>query len=86
MLGLDFLEAHNCTIQAGQKRIILGNGRISIPLDGNAQSIWGDEIRINHIEMSVCEPITVPAQRRIQGGGTRGTCPPPPPPPSLINS
>ena len=54
------------TIHAGQKRLILGNGGISIPLDGNAQSIWGDEIRINHIEVSVCEPITVPAASEME--------------------
>ena len=34
----------------------------------------------------VVHDILVGQQRRIQGGGTRGTCPPPPPPPSLINS
>eukprot|EP00731_Ephydatia_muelleri_P006147 Em0003g395a len=66
VLGLDFLEAHNCTIQTGQKRLTLGNSGISIPLDGKTQSISGDEGRINHIEVSVCEPITVPAASEME--------------------
>ena len=66
VLGLDFLEAHNCTIQTGQKRLTLRNSGISIPLDGKTQSISGDEGRINHIEVSVCEPITVPAASEME--------------------
>eukprot|EP00731_Ephydatia_muelleri_P006231 Em0003g479a len=66
VLGLDFLEAHNCTIQTGQKHLTLGNSGISIPLDGKTQSISGDEGRINHIEVSVCEPITVPAASEME--------------------
>ena len=60
VLGLDFLEAHNYIIQTGQKRLTLGNCGISILLNGNAQSIRGGERGINHIAVSVCEPVTIP--------------------------
>ncbi|KAL5460388.1 hypothetical protein EMCRGX_G033834 [Ephydatia muelleri] len=32
LLGLDFLEQHNCTIQAGERLLTLKNGKIVIPL------------------------------------------------------
>ena len=35
LLGLDFLEQHNCTIQAGERLLTLNNGKIVISLSGS---------------------------------------------------
>ena len=35
LLGLDFLERHNCTIQAGERLLTLNNGKIVISLSGS---------------------------------------------------
>ena len=61
LLGLDFLEQHNCTIQAGERLLTLKNGKIVIPLTSS------DTVRKSpRMVVNLLQSVHIPPRREIE--------------------